>query len=133
MPMSRKAISKKIREAVKARFGGLCGYCGKHPNRLEVDHIEPVRNCPYRRPGLDPNEEENLMPACPACNNFKTTMTLEEFREQLGMQVERGRKNSVNFRLAERFQQIQATESPIVFHFERIANEQRQPATKESL
>ncbi|MDI8841786.1 YjfK family protein, partial [Salmonella enterica subsp. enterica serovar Anatum] len=42
----------------------------------------------------------------------------EMFREQVSLQVERGRKSSMNFRTAERFGLIEAVDKPVVFWFE---------------
>ncbi len=62
----------------------------------------------------------NLMPACASCNNFKMVSDLEDFRENLQAQVERGRKYSVNFRMAERFGLIAVMEKPVRFYFETL-------------
>ncbi|MDI8840916.1 HNH endonuclease, partial [Salmonella enterica subsp. enterica serovar Anatum] len=43
----------------------------------------------------------------------------EMFREQVSLQVERGRKSSMNFRTAERFGLIEAVDKPVVFWFEQ--------------
>lgn len=61
---------------------------------------------------------ENLYPACAPCNLFKTSYSLEMFRKQISLQVERGRKSSVNFRTAERFGLIVPVNIPVVFYFE---------------
>jgi 5-methylcytosine-specific restriction endonuclease McrA len=107
----RIKLSKKIIDEVKKRFWGRCGYCGRR-EKLVIDHILPIA-----RGGT--SEVDNLMPACRSCNSFKTVFTLEEFRKQLTMQVERARKYSLNFRLAERFSQIIVNERPVVFYFEK--------------
>lgn len=65
---------------------------------------------------------ENLNPACPACNNYKHTLTLEKFRIELSKQVERA-MNSCNFRLALKYKQIIINQSPIVFYFKKMQNE----------
>lgn len=64
---------------------------------------------------------ENLFPACAPCNLLKTTYSLEMFRKQISLQVERARKSSMNFRTAERFGQISIVEKPIVFWFEQYS------------
>lgn len=119
--MSRKAIPKATREKVKSKFGGRCGYCGHLPGVLHIDHIIPYTHESYREAsgGPDPHRLENLMPACAGCNNYKTSMSLECFRMMLKEQIRMLRDRQVNFRLAERFGQVQVVESPIVFLFER--------------
>ncbi len=79
---------------------------------MQVDHVKPV----YLNGS---NGDENLFPACFACNNYKLTYSVEELRQQIGKQVERARENSVNFRLAERYGLIEVTDKPVVFYFER--------------
>ncbi|WP_156964242.1 hypothetical protein [Trabulsiella guamensis] len=62
---------------------------------------------------------ENLFPACAPCNLLKTSYSLEMFRKQVSLQVERGRKSSMNFRTAERFGLVEVIEKPVVFWFEQ--------------
>lgn len=111
--MKSRYIPKQLKDKVKARFDGKCGYCGCKSDKLQVDHIEPHASF------TGSNEESNLMPACAQCNNFKFTHSLEQFRIQLSYQVGSARRYSVNFRFAEKFDQIAITEKPIVFYFEK--------------
>lgn len=111
-------IPKAIREKVKSKFNGRCGYCGVEHSKLQIDHIIPVSHH-HRHKGLNINCEENLMPACFSCNNYKLNRSVEEFRHDLSEQVRRARQYSLNFRLAERFGQIKETNGPIVFYFEQ--------------
>ena len=106
-------IATKIRKIVYRKYFGRCAYCG-HPitqKGMHVDHIHP-----RRRGGKD--NIENLNPACQPCNNYKMTFSIEGLRREIGRQVERGRRYSVNFRLAERYGLIKVTNNPIVFYFE---------------
>jgi 5-methylcytosine-specific restriction endonuclease McrA len=114
--MTRIQIPKVMKDRVKARFGGKCGYCGEKTHMLQIDHLKPVANF-WHAPYLA-NYEENLMPACFSCNNYKNTMSIEVFRKELSLQIKRAREGSVNVRLAERFGLIQFIDKPIVFHFE---------------
>ncbi len=54
------------------------------------------------------------------CFQLALTFSVEELRHQISKQVERARKTSVNFRLAERYGLIEITEAPVVFYFEKI-------------
>lgn len=111
----RKGITKKIREQVKNKTNGKCGYCGVElPNRWHVDHIEPFEKQSSRC------EIDNFMASCPQCNNFKNTHSVEQFRKELRFQVDRARNYSVNFRFAEKYGLITITEKPIVFYFETL-------------
>jgi 5-methylcytosine-specific restriction endonuclease McrA len=107
-----EAVTGSIRKAAKVKYGGRCGYCGEIPKLLHVDHVVPKAHG-----GTD--DLSNLMPACGSCNNFKMTFSLEQFRHELSQQVLRARKYSINFRLAERFGQVEARLSAIIFHFEK--------------
>ena len=100
-----------IRQAVKDRFGGHCGYCGEKPKKLQVDHIEA-----HARGGS--NDIDNLMPACHSCNNYKHGFSLEEFRGEISMQPYRLSK-TCGYRLAKRFKLVQQTGEPVIFYFER--------------
>lgn len=76
--VKRKAISKKIRQLVLEKYDCHCAYCGKilDIKTLRIDHLEPFRN------GGD-DDISNFMPACQSCNFYKSTLTLEKFREQI--------------------------------------------------
>lgn len=113
----RKSIPKSVRDSVRLRFGGRCGYCGSRPDKLQIDHIRPVSASGVKDQDL--NAEENLMPACFSCNNYKMNMSLEQFRTELAQQVWRARTHSLNFRLAERFGLVRETEAKVTFYFEQ--------------
>ncbi len=61
-------MAASAREGARERFAGRCAYCGVHENSvgatLTVDHHRP-----RARGGLD--ESENLVYACPRCNEHK--------------------------------------------------------------
>lgn len=115
-------ITKAEREAVRMKFGGNCAYCGCELNsRFHVDHVKAVfRNKCLEAGAYKPqnHNEENLFPACAPCNLFKSTFDIEGLRGEIAEQVERARRYSVNFRVAERFGLIQETKNPIKFWFE---------------
>lgn len=56
------------REAVRRRYGERCGYCSVHEseagNELEIDHFQP-------RSADGPDDLDNLVYCCPACNRLK--------------------------------------------------------------
>ena len=53
------------------------------------------------------------------CNRWKSTFSREEFRAEMAAQVERLRRDSAAFRMAERHGLVAVTGSPVVFWFER--------------
>lgn len=79
---------------------------------MQVDHVHPKV-----MGGTD--DPSNLLPACRPCNNYKLFFPLEQFRKMIATQIELLRRNSMNFRTAERFGLVQAMPREIVFYFER--------------
>ncbi len=115
MQPNRKPVSKADRAVIKAKCHGRCAYCGTELNGVfHVDHIKA-----YYRGGKC--EMDNYLPACPKCNNYKLTFTIEEFRELISRQFELAHRNSVNYRTALRFGLIVEVKKPIVFYFETLA------------
>ncbi|WP_347293106.1 HNH endonuclease signature motif containing protein, partial [uncultured Alistipes sp.] len=78
--MKRKPISTAERKRVYEKFGGKCAYCGQPITykEMQVEHMEPLA-----LGGAD--SMENYMPACRICNHYKHTLTVEKFREQIGL------------------------------------------------
>jgi len=128
------SLSKKNRQIVFDKSGGKCWYCGCDLKKgWHGDHIIPLLRLPqdtplYAKKHFSKYEEdrlkkydviENIVPSCPQCNNYKHTLSLEEFRKEIAEQVSRVRKYSVNFRTAERFGLIEVKEKPVVFWFEK--------------
>jgi 5-methylcytosine-specific restriction endonuclease McrA len=75
------AVSKKIRQAIYERYGGLCAYTGKPLGEdWQIDHIHPV--CKHRWDGLAdcPDRIENLAPTIKIINHYKRAMDLEQWR-----------------------------------------------------
>ena len=127
----RQYISKKVRDRIKQKYGGHCAYCGCVPDKICIDHMIPV--CDGQRVSLQfmagyderiksVNDENNLMPSCFACNNYKLNMDLEMFRRELGKQADRALKMSVNARLAVKYGLFLQNNHPIVFFFEKWDN-----------
>lgn len=140
------ALTKKQRSELRLKFGGRCGYCGcELPEKgWHADHVEAVlrksEQCMKSaakgifklkstgevfRPEADCFE--NLFPACAPCNLMKTSYSLEMFRKQVSLQVERGRRSSMNFRTAERFGLVEVVTKPIVFWFEQYPPQEVKP------
>lgn len=67
---------KQKRERLYSQYNGHCAYCGKSISRSEmtIDHIVPKSKG-------GSNDDDNLLPACRACNLGKGRMSLEEFSE----------------------------------------------------
>ena len=108
----RKALSKDMRREVYEMYGGHCAYCGKESDikDMQVDHVQSV----YLG-GED--EITNYRPACRQCNFYKSTLSVEGLREQLGLIIGRLEK-LLTFRLALAHGLIRLTGRPVKFYFE---------------
>lgn len=111
----RKNIPQKIRKQVYEKYGGHCAYCGceLEYKDMQVDHVASV----YWNNGG--NEIDNLMPACRMCNFYKSTFTLDKFRERLQSLTERLDRD-FTYRLAKKYGIITERKEPVVFYFERL-------------
>ena len=115
--MNRKTIPKNIRDQVKQKYNGRCGYCGEKKDVLQIDHVVPIAHF------HGTNDISNLMPACISCNNYKDVFSVEQFRSEISQQVERLRKYSMNFRLAERYGLVVETTQKVEFYFETVKHD----------
>ncbi len=121
------AINREIRLRVWNKFDCKCAYCGKdlEYNKMQVDHVKPL----YRNDKLDTleawgvergkDEESNYYPSCARCNRWKSTFSVEMFREQIQKQTERLLRDSNQYRMSLDYNLIQLTHKPIEFWFER--------------
>lgn len=100
---------------------------------MQVDHIISQRNFwgdvknKYGVPDFlshltenDVNHIDNLMPSCRSCNGYKSAMTLERFRKEISLQLERLNLRCTNYKIAKRFGMIQENNNPIIFYFETL-------------
>ena len=86
MPVKRKSLSPKVREAVYYKYDGHCAYCGKKLNTKEfqVDHLIPVQRERFGKYTEDQLERfDNYMPTCRRCNHYKRAHSLETFRRYI--------------------------------------------------
>jgi 5-methylcytosine-specific restriction endonuclease McrA len=124
MAEGRKTISKAMRQQVYDSLNGHCGYCGCKITikEMQVDHIEAVYlHEKELKAGKVPeiNSIENYMPACRACNFYKSTMSIEKFRKQLETLPERLEKVFI-YRLAKKYGIVKENCEKVKFYFENI-------------
>lgn len=114
----RKAISKADRLAVYNKYDGHCAYCGCkiEYKDMQVDHVVSI----YAHNG--DNTMDNYMPTCRMCNQYKSTYTLDKFKEQLGRLPERLEKQFI-YRLARKYRLIEEQPQKIKFYFEILEKE----------
>lgn len=120
-----KPIPKKTRIELHKKFNQKCAYCGcdlKYKD-MQVDHVKSV----YANTDIKQlmSEQEmydisNLLPACRQCNFYKSTMTLEDFRNTLTTTMTSNLQKNFNYRLALKYGLIKEHIEPIKFYFETI-------------
>lgn len=120
-------MNKSDREFIWNKYDKKCAYCGKslEYNKMQVDHIEPLfRNDSDevvekfgRKKGS--NDMDNLNPSCARCNRWKSTYTLEQFRNEISLQSERLKKYNNQYRMILDFNMVIETNNEIEFWFEK--------------
>jgi len=125
--MTPKEKKKELRIKVWKKYKGKCAYCGEKitANDMHVDHIVPLHRGSSREELAEMGVVKggygfkNLNPSCPTCNMSKSTFTVDNWRRELHLKVERLRKNTSSFRLMEKYKCIKISYKPIIFYFER--------------
>lgn len=118
---------KVDRLLVHAKYDGRCAYCGTEitVKQMQVDHIEPhwhtVTEEEALRCGIKKgsHDVENLNPSCAGCNRWKSTWTLEQFRNQVQTSINRLTRDTPNFNLALDYGLIEIKPITVKFYFEK--------------
>lgn len=119
----RKKLSRAKRKTVYGKYGGRCAYCGCQIiyKDMQIDHIEPIYKyeTAYQTGNADwLDDVKNLLPSCRMCNFYKSTMTIEQFRDRLQTVHDRLEKTFI-YRLAKKYGLIVEKHEKITFLFER--------------
>ena len=117
MGMMNPKLRKKVYSQSKK-----CAYCGEE---LEFKNMQVDHKISKANKGTD--EMSNLISSCRLCNWHKSDFTVDKFREELLLKIDRLRKQS-NIRLLEKYGIIKFSDEPIVFDFEE---EKKMANTKE--
>ena len=124
--MNRQRFNSKTRERVYAKCNGHCAYCGAEIpiSKMQIDHLIPFEFAEaYAAQGIDLNAIENLMPSCRSCNNYKSSLTLEKFRQAIERWPEVLQRDNVTYRNAVRFGMIEPKPHKVTFYFELLQEE----------
>lgn len=120
-------MKKELRQQVYEKYNGKCAYCGCDLNgKFQVDHIEPhwhnVSEYAANKIGIvkGSHDLDNLNPSCARCNKWKATYNIEQFRNEIAMQVKRLNAYSSNYRMAKDYGLIQETGIEVKFYFEFV-------------
>ena len=119
---------RQIRQEVFKKYNGKCAYCGCELQKgWHVDHIKPAW---HNWDGEDiklrlkiekgKDELDNYNPSCPRCNKWKSTFSIDQFRDEISMQIERLKRDSSSFRMALDYGLIKETETKVKFYFETL-------------
>lgn len=130
-------MTKKKRQEVFEKFGGLCAYSGKPlDDKWQVDHARPKTSWYWQQPTTTENVDHisNLLPAIRIVNHYKRSHNLETFRQlllTLHLRLKKLPKNTSvpkSIRHKEYLLEVAAlfgisVEQPFdgIFYFERIA------------
>ena len=115
------------RQIVYAKCNGHCAYCGNEIplNKMQIDHIEPrwhtfnPLDAEKHQIKKGSNDINNLNPSCARCNKWKSTYTLEKFREVVQTSLMRLIRDTPNYRLAKDFGLLIETNIEVKFYFEQ--------------
>ncbi len=84
-------MKKEIRQMVWKKYNKHCAYCGckLEYKQMQIDHIKPIYHdwsdeeiFKYK---LERGEDilENMNPTCRQCNFYKSTLSIEDFRQRV--------------------------------------------------
>lgn len=123
-------LTKQQRQSIEEKYGGKCAYCGcELPERWQVDHIKPIYRGytdedikKYIKKPRGTDTIENYNPSCARCNRWKSTFSIEQFRKEISMQIDRMKRDSSQFRLSLDYGIIKETKTEVKFYFEIYNN-----------
>lgn len=127
-PTVTKILIMKInREEVYNKCSGHCAYCGVEITikQMQIDHKEPLfrnhtdKQLEWYKRDRGTNEMDNLLPSCARCNRWKSTFTVETFRDIVQTSLERLERDTPNFRLAKDYGLLTISEKKVIFYFEK--------------
>ena len=122
----RKAIPKKMREAVYNKYNGHCAYCGEEipVKGWQLDHLIPIQREHFSRYTEEQIEcFENYMPTCPKCNHYKRDHSLETFRRYIEEIPQKLERDNYIYRIGKKYNLIEEHPRKIKFYFEKVENE----------
>lgn len=116
-------MNKKItRQQLFNKYGGKCAYCGCELQKVwHADHLLPLVRSPFTGGYQYPerNNNDNLMPSCPSCNNYKHSFSLEEFRRLIG-DLRNQLMRTTQYKISLRYGLITENDIDIKFYFETV-------------
>lgn len=118
---------KKVRELILKKTDGHCAYCGCIlKDRFHIDHINPIyrgyTDIELNRYNIvrGTNDYDNLLASCQRCNIMKGTYSVEKFRNDLKLKLQRIKRDSTTYRVLLDYGLIKEIDKNIVFYFETL-------------
>ena len=122
-------LTKQERGKLKGKFGGNCSYCGyKLGEKWDADHLIPLKRNWVIKNGkqvftdcLNPENDtlENMMPSCKSCNNDKSSLSIESWRDMIKNKVVCLNRDSTTYQKAKRFGLVVEKDIDVVFYYEK--------------
>lgn len=122
-------LTKAQRAELKQKFGGHCSYCGELlGEKWDRDHFIPIKRNWVVKNGkqvftdcINPEHDtiENSMPSCKPCNNDKSSLSIESWREMIKNKVVCLNRDSTTYQKAKRYGLVVETNVEVVFYYEK--------------
>lgn len=125
-PATRKKLTKAERQEVYDKCGGHCAYCGCELafKDMQVDHVVPMAQCLsyYHEPKTagEVDVMSNYLPACRSCNHYKSSLSLDHFRDCVERFPQVLMRDSVTYKNAVRFGLVMPNPHKVEFYFEKL-------------
>lgn len=122
----RKAIPKKVREAIYQKYNGHCAYCGKkiEYKEMQVDHLIPVQRERFKKYSEYEIEcFENYVPACQRCNHYKRAHSLDVFRKMIEEIPAKLYRDNYIYKVGLDYGMVEAYEHKVKFYFEQVSEQ----------
>jgi len=122
---------KPSRKQIWLLFDKHCAYCGKElqdysGKNMHIDHVEALIRSSFTGIPLFPGNKrsDNIFPSCPQCNNYKSNLSIEEFRLMVKETLRKLERVTL-YRNAIRFGFIEVKEWDEKFYFEKQRSHER--------
>lgn len=115
----------KKRQTIWNKSGGKCWYCGCELGEKgwHADHFHPIIRNYWKNDGSSVYPEldtiDNLVPSCAPCNNFKHSLSIDNYRSLCTDQFENIPKYTTGARQLQRLGLLDFTPKPVVFWYEQ--------------
>lgn len=126
--MTKTRFTKEQRQAIHAKYGYRCAYCGKPItySEMQVDHLIPQflkGSAAHQHLVEQIDSFDNLMPSCRRCNHYKRGNSIETFRERIRTIPSKLMRDSYIFKVGCDYGMWNSQNPPsIKFYFEMFNN-----------